>query len=417
MRAILGVTVAAGALALAGCGGADAEAGAVWAGTIEDSAGVSMVTSSADGFWTDETRWQIEDVLRIGEAEGDPDYQFGLISGIAELSDGRIMVLDQQAQNVRIFSPAGVIEQTAGKAGSGPGEFGQGAAWLNVTRGDTVFVLDQGNQRVSRLLGDGSFDGSFPIDFQTSGFPVRVEARPSGSLIAQFRVIQFPGQDRESGDAILELAGDGTVLDTTRTMESGGTFKMKDGRPEFLLFAAEPSWSLMGEDELVFATNDRYRLETYGPDGALRRVISRPSDEVPVTDEDRNAFMEGMEKAWARFGMPDAQIEQLKSQMNFADVFPVFNQFRAGPSGSVWVQRLMTPTELVALEGEINLQGGGNLGGPDWDVFDSEGRLMGQVMMPDKYRLVSFTGDKILGVWRDEFDVQYVRILRVVQPS
>ena len=410
--------IGAGA-ALAACGGAGADAagGTGWTGTIEDSAGVSIVMNGPEGAWTEESRWQLEDVLKIGEAEGDPDYQFGTISGIGELSDGRIMVLDQQAQNVRIFGSAGVLEQVVGQAGSGPGEFGPGAAWLNVIHGDTVFIVDQSNQRMSRLLGDGTFDGSFPLDFQTTGFPIRTEAKPSGRLVSQFRRIQLPGQEGETGDAILELASDGTVLDTVRTMPSGGTFRIRNGRPEIRLFAPEPAWALLGEDELVFATNDEYRLETYGPDGTLRRVTALPSAKISITEEDKSAFMDGLEKTWARFGMPDAQIEQIKSQIEFADVFPAFSQFRAGPAGSIWVQRLITPSRLVELEGEIDLQRGGNLGGPEWDVFDADGRFLGSATMPERYQPVSFVGDRILGVWRDEFDVQYVRILRVVQPS
>ena len=53
-------------------------------------------------------------------------------------------------------------------------------------------------------------------------------------------------------------------------------------------------------------------------------------------------------------------------------------------------------------------------GSPDWDVFDREGRFLGVVTMPPRFRPSLFLDDTIYGVWRDELDVQYVVRLRIV---
>jgi len=34
--------------------------------------------------------------------------------------------------------------------------------------------------------------------------------------------------------------------------------------------------------------------------------------------------------------------------------------------------------------------------------------------VPHRFQPVTFEGDLIYGIWRDEFDVQYVRVMRVV---
>ncbi len=65
------------ALCLAASCGGEAGGAADWAGTVEDSAGVQLVKNSITPLWGEGDAWGIEDVMTIGEAAGDPDYQFG----------------------------------------------------------------------------------------------------------------------------------------------------------------------------------------------------------------------------------------------------------------------------------------------------------------------------------------------------
>ena len=51
-----------------------------------------------------------------------PDL-FGAIYSFDVDAWGRIFVLDDQAQEVRIFDPDGTFVRTVGKKGEGPGEF------------------------------------------------------------------------------------------------------------------------------------------------------------------------------------------------------------------------------------------------------------------------------------------------------
>ncbi|MCK5447141.1 MAG: hypothetical protein KAJ43_03315, partial [Gemmatimonadetes bacterium] len=52
-------------------------------------------------------------------------------------------------------------------------------------------------------------------------------------------------------------------------------------------------------------------------------------------------------------------------------------------------------------------------GSDDWDVFDADGRYLGVVTMPDRFSAFSLKGDLLYGVWRDEFEVQYVKVYRI----
>ncbi len=61
-----------------------------WAGTVADSAGVTIVENPTEGIWNDNSAWGLEEELRIGTADGDPDYMFGSITGIA-VSSGELI--------------------------------------------------------------------------------------------------------------------------------------------------------------------------------------------------------------------------------------------------------------------------------------------------------------------------------------
>ena len=93
-----------------------------------------------------------------------------------------------------MFSADGVFERTVGQAGSGPGEFGPGAAVLMVGAADTVIVPDAGNQRVNViLLGEGE-STSFPLSFE-EGIPMRWQVSNSGVLVVQRRALNLPNQE------------------------------------------------------------------------------------------------------------------------------------------------------------------------------------------------------------------------------
>jgi hypothetical protein len=101
------------AACLAACGGEESR----WAGTMSDSAGVTIVSNTDVGIWGPGEGWALEEELRIGAVEGAPEYQFGQVSRIAVDSKGRIFVLDGQAQHIQVYSPDGTHEQTVGARG------------------------------------------------------------------------------------------------------------------------------------------------------------------------------------------------------------------------------------------------------------------------------------------------------------
>ena len=126
----------------------EVETATEWDGDLRDSAGIVIVENHGEPIWREEERWTLREILRIGAVTGEPAYQFGDISGLGVLSDGRLVVADALAQNLKFFAPDGAHITTVGEPGSGPGEYGN---WLHVMvgPGDTVVVWDWTNMRAN----------------------------------------------------------------------------------------------------------------------------------------------------------------------------------------------------------------------------------------------------------------------------
>ena len=43
-------------------------------------------------------------------------------------------------------------------------------------------------------------------------------------------------------------------------------------------------------------------------------------------------------------------------------------------------------------------------------MVDSAGRLLGRVTLPPSFRLTAIGSDRVYGVWKDEEDVEHVRV-------
>jgi hypothetical protein len=392
---------------VAACGGGETR----WAGTITDSAGVTIVSNGDVGIWAPGEEWTVEEEVRIGSLDGPAEYQIGQVGSLAVDSKGRILVLDRQAQHIRVYSADGIYEETIGARGGGPGELGYGMALLTGP-GDTLLVPDVRNLRFTRYAPDGSSTGSIRLDPEGAA-PMGFKATASGAIVEQIRQFAMPNQPAIENpmDLLVRLASDGSVIDTVLTFPSG-QMQTFDGRVHF--FAAEPVWDLTENAQIVLGVSDEYRIGIYA-DGQLERVITKTFQPVAFSDADEAAIWGELERRWAAANVPAEFQRRARERFDFAEFLPAMATIVAGPGGTLWVQHMRPPSELneeeLASVREDHME---DLGGFDWDVFDGEGRYLGIVTMPERFSPSLFRGDKVYGVWRDELNVEYVLRLRIV---
>jgi hypothetical protein len=281
-----------------------------------------------------------------------------------------------------------------------------------VGRGDTLIVPDLGNQRVSVMRVDGSDPADWRMSFDR-GIPARWDMTENGDLVFQLRSLNVPSsQQRDTVDLIVRATYAGEVTDTLMTPKRGKTLEITESGPQRVVFSPEPVWSMVGQDGLCIAVNDVFRLSMYDARGDLNRIVTMPVERQPVTQADIDFFLETVERLFTEAGAPPDRVQAVLSTFNFADHFPAFLQMMPGPSGSLWVQRVQQPT-LMSEEERKTWNPQLDLGSSEWDILDSEGRYLGVLDLPYRFQPVTFEGDLVYGIWRDEFDVQYVRVMRV----
>ena len=396
------------------CGG-DAPGTAEWSGSVADSAGVAVVTNPAEGLWPEEGGWTVREVLAIGGLDAPPAEQFGQVTGIEVGPDGALYVLDQQASELRVFSTDGEHLGTIGEPGQGPGQLGRALAGPFAVGGD-ILVPDLQNQRVSRYSTEGESLGSFRLDF-TAGVPIRWDGPLDGRLLAQRRVVTMPGDEPEvpGGDPVVAVDLDGAVADTLLVLPRGQSLDMSRDGPSLRFFAPEPIWDAGPDGRLVSGMNASFRIEVRSPEGRLERIVTLPRQRRPVTERDRDVMLDAMRELSLSQGAPPQAVDMMLSRATFAESYPLFASLLVGPDGTLWAQQLRTGDELAGgAEGTFDAQ---DLGSPVWDVFDAEGRYLGEVTFPGRFQPLRVDGDRIWGVARDELDVQSVKGFEVVRPG
>jgi hypothetical protein len=383
---------------------------AAWQGTVRDSAGITVVSNTAGSIWGADDAWIVEEELRIGTAEGEPELMFGQIVGVDVGLDGRIYVMDQQAHEVRVFSPDGHFRTAMGKAGGGPGELSPNAGPVFVTPGDTVAVPDIMLQRITLYTTEGEPAGSVPLSL-ADGIPTRWLKAANHDLVQQSMIMAMPGQtDVQPRNLILRRDPRGNVLDTLLVMPAGESVDFSGGQPRMTLFAPEPTWALGADDRVIHGNSAEYRFRVNAPDGDVERIVEKRADRRPLTTSDQDEFRRVIRRAWQQAGMPPEAMEMMSQALNFAEYYPAYANLLGGPDGTIWVQSVQTPESVRELGGTFDIQ---DIGGPTWDVFDAEGRFLGPVQMPPRFTPFLLQDDRIFGVVRDEMDVQYVARLRL----
>lgn len=128
-----------------------------WGGAVDTlSNGAVRITNPSQGIWADGAGWRLVPEFQLGQEEGPEPLVFGAISGLAVDGAGRIYVLDQHANELRIFSGSGEHLRSTGRTGTGPGEYrsANGLFWRSP---DTLLVMDQLGGRYSLLTREGDF--------------------------------------------------------------------------------------------------------------------------------------------------------------------------------------------------------------------------------------------------------------------
>jgi hypothetical protein len=385
-------------LAAAACSAGDRSSHAV----VSDSAGVQIIDNT-EFAWPEGVEWRLagEPALDIGVVEGEAAYQLFDVVGAQRLTDGRIVVANAGSFELRFYDANGSHTLSAGGEGGGPGEF-RGIMGLAAVAGDSLFVFDWRNQRVSFFDARGTLSRTAQLEFLPAmgGFPMIVAPFDDGSLLVGVRT--YERSIGISRDKIVYVRSDseGHLIDTLAVLPGGEMHFMAQENRRILgdrPFGRYPQHAVY-RDGFFYGSGDRYEIEYYGDDAQLRRSIRRAQANMEVTDADVEGYTRNqLENAGDE---RQRQInERLLADVTFPATFPAYRNFIVDAEGNLWVAVYGRPGDES----------------PRWTVFDSNGQMLGEVSIPERFTVYQIGSDFVLGRWRDDLTVEHVLLFELLK--
>jgi hypothetical protein len=395
-------------LVLASCEGGDSSVGsssddgpAAW-----DSAGITIV-ESARPRWTPGTAWRVgaEPVLDIGAADGPAEYQFDGIEGLLRLKDSGVLVADAGSGELRFFDAAGRFVETTGGRGTGPGEF-QRITALGRGPGDSLWVYDFGARRFTIFspLRAAARTARVPDALANVG---AVGRTPDGSFVLQEYWSSRPHDESPASALIRENAAIATMSSAGDGIDTLGVFPGREiviwsenGRAVMStpLFAHSTSAVSIGSSVFIGDQN-RFEIGEYAADGRLLRILRWLGESLALSDSDVEQALEAELRT-----RPEAERPMWRShfaRMAVPETGPAYSRLLGDRDGSLWVAGYgRNPRDVTS-----------------WTVFDPSGALLGTVEMPDRFGVLEIGSDWVLGTWRDELDVEHVRLHELHKPG
>jgi hypothetical protein len=330
----------------------------------------------------------IED-LRIGSLNGPGPESFGRVGGLAVDSLDRIWVLDDQANELRLFDPMGVYVRTVGREGRGPGEFARPVR-VDVSPAGDIWVMDPSNGRLSVFDSAGVYREAHQAasgfvtypwhgGFDLSGYYYTHLFRAGlGRFDASFNAIDtlaFPTDP-------VEREAFQIVVDGVPRVMAGVPFQ---GGLAYRWARSGSMWALL---------TDEYRLVQFAADGDTVRSITTDYSPLPVSSEERSEARENLEWFTRQGGQIDLSL--------IPDYKPAATWFFVDDEGNAWVSRTQEAD------------------GPQrFDVFNPVGQFMGVLRMPFELQAspIPVVSDGVLyGVSSDDLGVDYVVRAWVLRP-
>lgn len=373
-----------------------------------DSAGIEVIDLAGEG-WGGQAPWQLQSVVSVGES-GRDEYQFGRVADAAIDGRGRILVLDPQAQHVKVYDSTGTYAMMVGGPGEGPGELSRWVTDVMTGPGDTIFVPDYVQSRINVYAPAGAYARTIQVPSRPSGRSWAL--LEDGSFLFRGITIGRDDQGRfQTWDALLHLNGDATTLDTIVRFDYEVTPLGTRENLRVPLIVNHPSWTRLTDGRIAWSALDRDRIMLHRPDGALLRMIGHAAwHRRPVSASDRETMVSLLADKLQLLGGDRGAANG--PNVIAPDALPAVTSVRAGPNGALWVQR-MGPVEDIEPMAVNAAQDSEGLGGSTWDIIAADGRYLGAVTVPERFRITRITDDRVLGVTRDELDVERVVLLRM----
>lgn len=331
---------------------------------------------------------------------------FSAVSGLRELSDGRLIIADSREKTLQVIDPRSGSAAPVGREGSGPLEWGM-VSRLHALPGDSTLMEDPMNDRYLLIGPDAKPAPTFrlpdasPANFARflgvggRSYMIFERERPgagNGPMTGSSGIADILRYDRATQelDTLGQLQRPKNEVSFAKTLP-GGSIQLVTNMP----FAALDLAVVAPDGRVAIVRGEGYRVDWLND----RRLVRGPAAAAPrirVTQDEKDAFL----KAQVRTGSiitrvqgdatPSSGSSSPRSSGAIAvppstfdnpdatwpDYKPPFlaNAAMSDRDGRVWVLRTRAHVDDV----------------PTYDVFDGAGKFIERVVLPARTRLVGF---------------------------
>ncbi|HLM68753.1 MAG TPA: hypothetical protein VK358_14535, partial [Longimicrobium sp.] len=317
--------------------------------------------------------------------------------------DGGVVLANGGTGEVRWYDQAGTHVRTAAREGSGPGEFLMLTALARGADG-RVHAWDGTHLRVTTFTEDGRLDGTRSVTADSLGGFVRL-----AGLLADRSPVLLDGSspvfrvsDRTRRDPMrIWIGAPGRELRHWMTVPGPETYtwRIPDGSIRSPAPFARGTQVAVGGSRLWVGDSDRYEIRAYTPDGRLERITRREGEPRGVTPAETGAYRRTWGELTASNPQAAGMADRVAAELPFPRTHPAFTALRLDAEGNLWV------CERDSEEGSA------------WTVYDPEGRPLGQMALPPRVQPLDVAGDRLVARWKDESDVEFVRVYRFTRSA
>lgn len=365
--------------------------------TVTDSAGVRITTTDAAdrGAGSVCSLAETPDTRVTSPASG--EWWLHEIEDLDRMDDGRLVVLNRGSHELLLFGRDGEFLQSIGRLGEGPGEF-MDPIELDFVGGDSIVVWDWELGRLSLFGPDGSHGRSVrlrPPMFNPTG---RFGVLGRGGMVLGNHDFRMP--DARLTPQLLHAVRydwSGSLLDTLATLPYGER-GMVD--PESRMMGSPPFGSrgdFSTRGDLLYTSNGESPEVRVHRGARLEAIVRWNPGDLSVSREDVEAYRAGYLERYGASPLTRKRLDAFPAK----EAFPAVVEIRIDPLGRIWTRSFARPGSTAT----------------EWLGFAETGEFVCSLSVPRSFRVFRFDASAVVGVRRDEMDVESVEVTSFILPG